>query len=59
MYTKSSHDLLEFNLNFKVTRKVKKGFLGLRSTPEDFVILNDGEDDDDDDDKNDAEMFIL
>lgn len=43
MYTTISHDALDFKLDYKVTRKVKKGFLGLRSTTENFVILNDGE----------------
>jgi hypothetical protein len=35
-------DVLKFNLNYKVVRKVRKGFLGLRSTTEDFVVLNNG-----------------
>lgn len=43
MHTATVNDVLEFKLNFKVVKKVKKGFLGLRSIKEDFVVLNDGE----------------
>lgn len=42
MYTSNGADVLDFQLNFKVTKKVKKSFLSLRSSTEDFVILNDG-----------------
>lgn len=42
MYTTNGNDTLEFQLNFKVARKVRKGFLGLHSKSEDIVILNDG-----------------
>lgn len=44
MYTTNGNDVLEFNLNFKVTKKLKTGFMGLRSTTEDFVILDNGDD---------------
>lgn len=42
MYTTNENDTLEFQLNFKVAKKVRKGFLGLHSKSEDIVILNDG-----------------
>lgn len=41
MYS-TGNDVLEFKLNYKTTRKVRKGFLSLRSENEDLVILNDG-----------------
>lgn len=43
MLTTNGNEVLEFKLNYKVTKKVKHGFLGLKSREEDFVILNDGE----------------
>ena len=46
MHTATETDVLEFKLNFKVTKKVKSGFLGLKTREEDFRILNDGELDD-------------
>lgn len=42
MYTTNGNDTLEFQLNFKVPKKVRKGFLGLHTMSEDIVILNDG-----------------
>lgn len=42
MNTKNKNDVLEFELNFKVSKKVKKGFLGFGSKSQDFVILDDG-----------------
>ena len=42
MYSVSGNDVLDFNVNFKVTRKIRKGFLGLQSTSDELVILNDG-----------------
>lgn len=33
---------LEFKLNFKVTKSVKKGFLNLRTSKEELVILDNG-----------------
>lgn len=42
MYAASGSDVLEFKVNFKVTRKVRKGFLGFQSTTDELVILNDG-----------------
>lgn len=43
MLTTNGNEFLEFRLNYKVTKKVRHGFLGLKSREEDFVILNDGE----------------
>ncbi|CRL08298.1 CLUMA_CG021332, isoform A [Clunio marinus] len=37
----SVNDVLTFNLNYKVTKKVKKGFLGFRNETQETVILND------------------
>jgi hypothetical protein len=42
MYAASGNDVLDFKVNFKVTRKVRKGILGLQSTTDELVILNDG-----------------
>lgn len=42
MYAASGNDVFDFKVNFKVTRKVRKGFLGLQSTSDELVILNDG-----------------
>jgi hypothetical protein len=42
MYAVNGSDVLDFNINFKVTRKVRRGFLGLQSTTDELVILNDG-----------------
>lgn len=43
MYSTNGSEVLEFKVDYKVTRKVKEGFLGWRSKSEDYVILNNGE----------------
>lgn len=43
MYPTSGSDVLEFRVDYRVTKKVKDGFLGWRSKSEDCAILNDGE----------------
>lgn len=42
MNTTNANDVLEFKVNFRVTKKVRKGFLGLGTKTDDCVILNDG-----------------
>lgn len=42
MYAVNGNDVLDFKINFKVTRLVRKGLIGLRSKTDELVILNDG-----------------
>lgn len=42
MYTSDGDDVLEFKVNYAVTRKIKKGFFNLSSKEEETVILNNG-----------------